>query len=99
MAEDQSTIRVVVRGLVQGVGYRAWVAREAEWRGLDGWVRNRLDGSVEALFMGPASDVEAMIAACRRGPSAARVETVEREEAPPGGRVVTASGFVVRPTV
>jgi acylphosphatase len=67
---------VLVTGRVQGVGYRAWVIREAAARGLAGWVRNRMDGSVEAVFSGDTSAVDAMIAACRRGPSAAVVAEV-----------------------
>lgn len=71
------TIRhIVIRGTVQGVGYRAWVAGEAHRRGLEGWVRNRRDGTVEAVFAGAEEAVEAMVAACRRGPPAARVDTV-----------------------
>ncbi|HEX3164045.1 MAG TPA: acylphosphatase, partial [Pseudolabrys sp.] len=58
---------VVVRGRVQGVGYRAFVEDEAHRLGLRGWVRNRRDGSVEAVFSGPRSEVEAAIDACRRG--------------------------------
>ncbi|HMM88130.1 acylphosphatase [Bradyrhizobium sp.] len=72
---------VTIRGRVQGVGYRAWVADEATARGLDGWVRNRRDGSVEALFVGPGDVVSEMIAACRRGPSSARVDAVQDEAA------------------
>ena len=72
---------VAIRGRVQGVGYRAWVADEADARNLEGWVRNCRDGSVEALFAGPADVVAAMIAACRRGPSLARVSAVQELEA------------------
>jgi acylphosphatase len=69
------TIRhVTIRGRVQGVGYRYFVEREARSRDLEGWVRNRRDGGVEAVFAGRAEAVAAMIAACRRGPSSARVE-------------------------
>jgi acylphosphatase len=70
------TARVIVAGRVQGVGYRAWVEREAEARGLSGWVRNRRDGSVEALFSGEATVVDAMADACRSGPRMAMVENV-----------------------
>jgi acylphosphatase len=73
-------VHVVVRGRVQGVGYRAWVHRVAGRHGLAGWVRNRRDGTVEAVFAGSADVVEAMVAACRRGPSSAGVEAVEVEE-------------------
>jgi acylphosphatase len=70
---------VTIRGRVQGVGYRAWVDHEARAKNLEGWVRNLRDGSVEALFAGAANVVEAMIAACRRGPSLARVDAVQEE--------------------
>jgi acylphosphatase len=77
-----SAIRqVTIRGRVQGVGYRAWVEHEAIARGLEGWVRNRRDGSVEALFAGPADVVTDMVARCRRGPSSARVDAVTDEPA------------------
>ncbi|MEX2617640.1 MAG: acylphosphatase [Alphaproteobacteria bacterium] len=66
-------VRVIIKGRVQGVGYRAWTAREAQSRGLDGWVRNRRDGTVEALFAGGADAVRHMVSACRNGPSFAQV--------------------------
>ena len=76
-----SVIRhVVVRGRVQGVGYRFFVEEEALRRGLEGWVRNRRDGTVEAVFCAEDETVAAMIEACHRGPSAARVEAVDAEE-------------------
>jgi acylphosphatase len=68
--------RVTIRGRVQGVGYRAWVEHQAIRLGLDGWVRNRRDGSVEALFAGAEDVVTEMTARCRRGPSAAHVDAV-----------------------
>ena len=70
-------VRVVVSGRVQGVWYRGWTVDEALVRGLDGWVRNRRDGSVEAVFQGPAAAVAEMIAACHQGPPMARVVAVE----------------------
>jgi acylphosphatase len=73
--------QVMIRGRVQGVGYRAFVEATALELGLRGWVRNRRDGSVEALFAGPAATVETMLTRCRRGPSAARVEAVVEEPA------------------
>jgi acylphosphatase len=73
--------QVRITGRVQGVGYRAWVEHRARAHGLEGWVRNRRDGSVEALFAGPADVVADMIALCRRGPSSARVEAVTEEPA------------------
>ena len=65
---------VSIRGRVQGVGYRAWTADEARRRGLEGWVRNRRDGSVEAVLSGADDVIAEMLAACRRGPSSARVD-------------------------
>jgi len=72
---------VVIRGRVQGVGYRAWTEVAALERGLQGWVRNRRDGAVEALFGGPEDEVAAMIAQCRRGPRGARVAAIDQREA------------------
>jgi acylphosphatase len=74
--------RLRIRGLVQGVGFRYAMHREAIGLGLGGWVRNRRDGTVEAVVAGPAADVEAIVAWSRRGPPSARVEdvTVSAEE-------------------
>jgi acylphosphatase len=69
-------VRVRISGRVQNVWYRYWTTKEARARGLRGWVRNRLDGTVEALFIGEATAVAAMIEACRDGPSDARVAEV-----------------------
>ena len=74
---------VIVRGRVQGVGYRAWTEIAALERGLEGWVRNRRDGSVEALFIGAKDDVAAMIEDCRNGPPGARVDALDQREARP----------------
>ena len=71
------SVRVIIRGRVQGVGYRAWTEDEALRRDLEGWVRNRRDGTVEAVFSGPDQEVEAMLAACRQGPRGAHVEAVD----------------------
>jgi acylphosphatase len=73
--------RVTIRGRVQGVGYRAWVEYQAREHGLEGWVRNRRDGSVEALLAGPSAIVADMVASCRHGPSSARVDDVAEEPA------------------
>ena len=73
--------RVVIRGRVQGVGYRAWTEYTALEVGLEGWVRNRSDGSVEALFAGPSDVVATMVDACRQGPPGARVEAIDEQEA------------------
>jgi acylphosphatase len=76
---------VVISGRVQGVFFRASCAREARARGLVGWVRNRADGRVEAVFEGPGPAVEALVGWCRTGPPSASVEGVEvRAEAPCG---------------
>ena len=82
---DLTIRRVVVRGRVQAVGFRAWTEDTAILNGLDGWVRNRRDGAVEALFAGPAEAVAAMIEACRKGPPSAGVEAVDVHEAGPVG--------------
>jgi acylphosphatase len=74
---------VVVRGFVQGVGFRVSVAREARVRGVAGWVRNRGDGAVEALFEGPADAVDALVRWCRSGPRGAEVDAVDVEDEQP----------------
>lgn len=79
-----TTLRVTIRGRVQGVGYRAWTIREARARGIVGWVRNRADGSVEAVFQGREDNVSAMIEACRKGPRLSVVTTVDTEPHPAG---------------
>lgn len=93
MTEAPRVVRhVTLRGRVQGVGFRYWTEKTALALGLDGWVRNRRDGAVEAVFAGAPARVEAMVEACRRGPPGARVERLEMREASPelvGGR----SGF------
>ena len=70
-------IHVIVRGRVQGVGYRWFAARRAREHALTGWVRNRLDGTVEAEFEGTRTALEAMLAELRRGPSHAEVSAVD----------------------
>ena len=77
------SVHVRITGRVQGVGYRAWTVDEARRRGLSGWVRNRADGDVEAVFSGPAATVDDMLAACRRGPFSARVDDVMIDAAEP----------------
>jgi acylphosphatase len=74
---------VLIRGSVQGVGFRYWTRRTATARGLQGWVRNRRDGTVEAVFAGPEQAVTEMIALCRRGPDMARVDSVDEAPAEP----------------
>ena len=97
-----SAIRhVAMRGRVQGVGYRAWVEHQARARNLEGWVRNRKDGSVEALFAGPAEVVSDMVESCRRGPASARVDAVEEEPAGHDALYLRCAGerFSVLPTI
>ena len=89
-----TALHVIVEGRVQGVGYRAFVEREAKARGLKGWVRNRSDGSVEAVFLGEEEDIESMMVACHRGPRMAMVRAVQRMPHPPGEW----TDFVVWPT-
>jgi acylphosphatase len=71
-----ATIRVEIKGRVQGVGYRYWVANRADALGLDGWVRNRRDGGVEAVFSGKPQAIQDMLASCHKGPTMARVTDV-----------------------
>jgi len=73
--------RVIISGRVQGVGYRDWTRHVARGRGIAGWVRNRRDGSVEALFSGSSEAVAGMIAACRNGPSSAIVDGIDEHDA------------------
>lgn len=91
---DSIAVLVRIEGRVQGVWYRAWTVREASARGLDGWVRNRRDGAVEALFAGPAPAVRAMIELCWVGPPAAKVIGVIESAA----ELPDARGFAQRPT-
>lgn len=72
-------IRAIIKGNVQGVWYRGWTVDEATRRGLDGWVRNRHDGTVEAVFAGEDALVDDMIQACWQGPPAALVKDIQTE--------------------
>jgi len=76
MSGEIAFAHVMISGHVQGVGYRAWAQREANARGLRGWVRNRSNGDVEALFEGAKDDVDAMCEICWQGPRAAKVKNV-----------------------
>ena len=87
------TCRLIIRGRVQGVGYRAFLRHEAQRHGVAGWVRNRRDGSVEAVLQGSAEAVQSVIEHARRGPHGARVTDVEVSE---DAGVFT--GFEQRPT-
>ena len=77
LPDGWKTVRLIIQGRVQGVSYRWWTVGEATKRGLNGWVRNRRDGNVEALVSGLVEDVDAMVEACRQGPPAARVNDIE----------------------
>jgi acylphosphatase len=92
VADDVVRRRVVVHGDVQGVNFREETRREAEGAGLTGWVTNRDDGGVEAVFEGGADAVERLVEWCRSGPSSAEVESVDESEEEPRGD----SGFEVR---
>jgi acylphosphatase len=95
----RTLLRTVVRGHVQGVGFRAWTQHQAQLHGLEGWVRNLRNGSVEAMFAGPMDRIELMLKALREGPHGSSVEAVEEypgteeEFGPP-----MSGGFEVRGT-
>jgi len=89
------TVHVTISGRVQAVGFRYWTEWNAAELELDGWVRNRRDGSVEAVFCGPGDAIDEMLARCRSGPPGASVADVRVvEEDGPGP-----AGFVIKPTV
>ena len=96
-ASDNFAVHVRIQGVVQGVWFRNWTVEEAAKRKLRGWVRNRNDGSVEAVFVGDEPEVRDMVAACRRGPPKAQVSKViqipgeyrpDETELPPGFKVL-----------
>ena len=90
---ERVTRRIIARGRVQGVGFRYALRREAERLAVHGWVRNRADGSVEAVVQGDPAGIEAMLAWARRGPDAAQVASLDVEEAEGAF-----AGFEMRPT-
>jgi acylphosphatase len=94
MTAPIETVRLRITGRVQGVGYRLWMTRTAASLGLHGWVRNRTDGSVEALVTGTPEAVASMIEASRKGPIGAHVRDVTVTPDEDDGR----AGFVSRPT-
>ncbi|HEU4659914.1 MAG TPA: acylphosphatase [Pseudolabrys sp.] len=98
---DCSIRHVIIRGRVQGVAYRAFVAHEAVKRGIEGWVRNRADGSVEALFFAPPGAIAEMIALCHAGPRLARVDKIDQRDGTDAEMKLRRSGelFSVLPTV
>jgi acylphosphatase len=92
---SERSVQLRITGRVQGVGYRAWALQFASRPGLRGWVRNRADGSVEALVIGAEATVDRMIEACREGPFGARVADVAVSEAEDDG----SAGFTPKPTL
>ena len=91
---------IIAKGRVQGVGYRAFVEETATAHRLQGWVRNRMAGTVEAVLIGSAEVVDTVIEECRKGPRAARVEGIDQSEATPDQQALyTGTGFSVLPTV
>jgi acylphosphatase len=90
----EETVRLRVTGRVQGVGYRLWATRMAARLGLRGWVRNRADGTVEALVTGAPVDIAAMVEACRNGPRGAQVTGVSAAPDRDDGSI----GFAALPT-
>lgn len=91
----KKSVHVIISGQVQGVGYRAWTAGRAKHYGIDGWVRNRRDGTVEALFSGVEQTVNALIKECWEGPLAARVSDIQINKA----EQASPDGFQKLPTV
>jgi acylphosphatase len=97
MTVNRVAVIVRIEGRVQGVGYRAWVEQSARAIGLGGWVRNRLDGTVEACFVGSRDHVESQIARCWEGPRSAAVTQVVVSDA--RGEIESGGIFLIRPTV
>ena len=95
MSDDITSMRVHVHGFVQGVGFRDFLVMAAEQQKLDGWVRNRADGSVEALVYGPTKAVEIFVTNATRGPQGAKVSAVDLHvaEAP------AEKGFIRKPSL
>jgi acylphosphatase len=94
-APELTSLRLRIEGFVQAVGYRNFVIAQAEKLGLDGWIRNRSDGTVEVLVSGETKAVEAIVAACMRGPEGSRVKVVELHNSEPPQE----NGFHRRPSV
>lgn len=97
MSTEEEIVSLLFRieGSVQAVGYRNFVIEEAGKLGLDGWIRNRSDGTVEALASGPTKAIEAFFTVCARGPAGSRVANVEMKKAEPPAE----KGFTRRPSI
>ena len=95
MSDDITSLRVHVHGFVQGVGFRDFLMMAAQQQMLDGWVRNRSDGSVEALVSGPTKAVESFVGQATKGPRGARVSAVDLHNSEPPAE----KGFICRPSL
>ena len=95
VGQEITTMRLVIAGRVQGVCFRDFAVREARALGLKGWVRNRSDGSVEAVASGPDDKIKAFVGKCTRGPTSARVTHIDMESVPPPSE----TDFVAKPTL
>lgn len=95
LTNDLTSLRVHVHGFVQGVGFRDFLLMAAQQNSLDGWVRNRSDGTVEALASGATKAVEAFVAAAMKGPPGARVANVDLHNSTPPAE----KGFTRRPSL
>lgn len=95
LSEDITSMRVHVHGFVQGIGFRDFLVMAAQAQKLDGWVRNRSDGSVEALVSGPTKAVEIFVTNATRGPQGAKVSAVDLHNSEPPSE----KGFVRRPSL
>jgi acylphosphatase len=93
--DDITSMRLRIEGFVQAVGYRNFVIEQARALSLDGWVRNRTDGTVEALVSGSTKSVEAFVSACARGPAGSKVKSIDVHKAEPPEE----KGFARRPSV
>ena len=91
---DRKAIFFRIQGRVQGVWFRAWIKEEADKRGVQGWARNRTDGSMEGLMVGPEGQVDDLLEACHSGPPLARVDKIDTKPA----TGVVPRGFETRPT-
>jgi acylphosphatase len=95
LAEGPVRAHLIVHGIVQGVSFRESTRREAARLGVDGWVRNRPDGTVEVAVQGPRPEVERLIAFCQHGPRLAQVDRVETRWEP-GVPGESSRGFTIR---
>ncbi len=95
LSDDITSLRVHVHGFVQGIGFRDFLVMAAEAQKLDGWVRNRADGSVEALVSGPTKAVEIFVTNATKGPQGAKVSAVDLHNSEPPAE----KGFIRKPSV